>query len=608
MSSYPARGDRGQTMLRESLASGRDSGPLSRAVAQAEIFVGPMQDVALDRLRFALRSRAALTVFTGVPGAGRSRLLDALVAGEAGDLPVVLLDGAKIPPEGLAGSVLRAFGHDGRSGGDEVHRVALAHAQSGHIPVVVIDDADAMDRSSLAEIADMIGPDPEERPLFKFILTGPPQLYEALRMELPELVGPSVSLDPMGKEDAAAFIRHALRAAGFGPDKMCGEAIEEVVKCGGGIAARILSICDACLETVDRNTPVADRSTVRRAIIARGIRAAPALPKAAEDARGQTDPLPISDPDMTRDEDVAGPAARMTRAMRALRGSRGEKAPPVAAAGQTDDAAAPIAFVRRSQNDAAQAAPGKDDATPRRTWTGLIMAVLVGLVLMLAMSQRDRIALLLASVADRPEGLDQAQPISPPPAQTVARIERISASLRNVPAGAESRFRLGVDLGLSDPQAAVVAYSLAALLGHDRAAYYLGQIFEAGEGVASDPLLAARWYRQSRLMPAAAMSQTAGTAVPGGDAPGPPQPLYSGFDASGAAEFVWAPGRGAVADHFRLDFADRSGNIVDSIAPIELSATRVTVPQQAAYWRVAAVGAGANRAQAQSPWLPITAR
>lgn len=601
-------------MLRENLASGRNDGPLFRAVARAKPFVGPTQDVALDRLRFALRSRAALTVFTGYPGAGRSRLLAALVAEQADKLPVVLLDGASIPAGGLADSVLRAFGHGQGGDGEDLWRLLQEHARAGHIPVVVIDDADAMDRSALAEIADLIGPDPDERPLLKFILAGPPELYEALRKELPELVGPSVALDPMGEDDSAAFIRHAAGAAGLQPGKLSDEAIEEIVKCGGGIAARILSICEACLETVDDNSSVKDRSTVRRAIMARGIRATPVPRGGSGGESAQVGLLetsePMSGPEEAQDDDGAGPAARMTRAMRALRRSGREKAAPVSDAKPAD---APARFIRRKPEKDSRAPDGRADAPPRRRRVGLVMTVLVGLAVTGGILQRDRIGAVLTTVLGRSDRSQEPGATAPPPAEITALVDRISAALGDVPPDAETRFRLAVDLGLSDPQAAIVAYSLAALLGHERAAYYLGQIYEAGEGVASDASLARKWYRQSGLEPAAAMLQAASgslstASASGGDAPAPPQPLYSGIDATGAAEFVWAPGRGGDVDHFRLDVADKSGRIVTSIAPIELTAARVTLPQGAAHWRVAAFGPGAGALSAQSPWLPITVR
>jgi type II secretory pathway predicted ATPase ExeA len=60
--------------------------------------------------------------------------------------------------------------------------------------------------------------------------------------------------------------------------------------------------------------------------------------------------------------------------------------------------------------------------------------------------------------------------------------------------GAVRLFRKGLELSVQDPTAAAVAFSRAAIRGHSRSAYYLGQIYETGDGVPADNALAREWY------------------------------------------------------------------------------------------------------------------
>jgi type II secretory pathway predicted ATPase ExeA len=115
--------------------------------------------------------------------------------------------------------------------------------------------------------------------------------------------------------------------------------------------------------------------------------------------------------------------------------------------------------------------------------------------------------------------------------------------------GADRLFRQGLELAVQDPVGAVVAFSRAAIRGHSRSAYYLGQIYETGDGVPADTALAVAWYglagdqararqRLSELAEQRALPER-NSGNDGGDAP---HLVYAERSNSGATELVWTGG------------------------------------------------------------------
>lgn len=137
----------------------------------------------------------------------------------------------------------------------------------------------------------------------------------------------------------------------------------------------------------------------------------------------------------------------------------------------------------------------------------------------------------------------------------------------------------------------VVNYARAALRGHARAARYLGQLFETGDGVALDAGIAGRWYAVARD-PEQLHAADLATAFP---SRGPALAIPMGSVAEeGTAEFVWH-GRAAV---FTLELADAQRNLL-ARAQTGLTAIRLPLPEGAAFWRVRA---GEDETPA---WRPI---
>ena len=194
-------------------------------------------------------------------------------------------------------------------------------------------------------------------------------------------------------------------------------------------------------------------------------------------------------------------------------------------------------------------------------------------------------------------------------------------------ASADDLFREALRVAPDDPAAAAVAYARAAIRGHDRAAYYLGQLYETGDGVPLDRALARAWYRvaadgvEGAHVRLADLSAPGGTEMVGKAGLAAPTPLYSGRTTGGEAELVWTGPKGAEA--FVVEIARDPERGADRSEGVAASAVRLPLGEDAAYWRVVAQdgaeeGAGdeaeadageatGSAAPTATPWLPIDA-
>ena len=163
-----------------------------------------------------------------------------------------------------------------------------------------------------------------------------------------------------------------------------------------------------------------------------------------------------------------------------------------------------------------------------------------------------------------------------------------------------------ITVGTSDPRAAAIGYARAALRGQGRAAYYLGQMFETGDGVPRDPALARRWYahgaesnrsaaRRLAAMPAEAPAAASELA--------PPLPLFGAQTFDGGAEFFWAGGSGSAGVTYMVETAAGPDSPLGRHGPVEISALRLDAHEEARLWRVLAISTATGQYRASGWWM-----
>ena len=147
------------------------------------------------------------------------------------------------------------------------------------------------------------------------------------------------------------------------------------------------------------------------------------------------------------------------------------------------------------------------------------------------------------------------------------------------------------DAGIAteNPDEVVIAFSRAALRRHKRAALYLGQLFETGDGVPLAPDVASQWYAVHNDANYLAERSLGHELREGGTA----LPLFSTI-AGTRAEFVWV----GKAQMFQLEIGDAE-QIPIGRYNTPLTAAMINVPSFATFWRIR------TGPQETTAWIPI---
>ena len=158
-------------------------------------------------------------------------------------------------------------------------------------------------------------------------------------------------------------------------------------------------------------------------------------------------------------------------------------------------------------------------------------------------------------------------------------------------------FRTALELAFVDREAAAVAFARAGIGGHPRAAYYLGQVYEAGDGVPVDLALSRAWYaRAAETIPGAARRLEAIPEPEGDAAIGAPALLWGSRNPDGTVELVWTSAEGGDPDGYLVQLAATADGAPIHAEHVAVSAARLEPPAEAAYWRVRALGADGRNA------------
>jgi hypothetical protein len=140
----------------------------------------------------------------------------------------------------------------------------------------------------------------------------------------------------------------------------------------------------------------------------------------------------------------------------------------------------------------------------------------------------------------------------------------------------EELFRLAVDLATVEAGSSAVAYA--------RAAYFLGQLYETGDGVPMNASLASAWYGRSAADGAA--GAVPALSVPAADAPPEaPQLLSASRLEDDALELVWTTRTEGPDLRFRVEVMTQDGALVH-VEEVQVSALRLEAREDELYWRV----------------------
>ena len=213
---------------------------------------------ALAHLLYGLGEGGGFVQLTGEVGTGKTTICRCLLEQVPENVDVAMVINPKVTAAELIATVCEELGikHPGYDASikaliDVLNRYLLdAHAR-GRRTVLIIDEAQNLSADVLEQIRLLTNLETSTQKLLQIILIGQPELRELLARDdmrqLSQRVTARYHLEPINREEAAAYIRHRLDICGSSRDLFSGQAIERIHRLSGGIPRLINVLCDRSL-------------------------------------------------------------------------------------------------------------------------------------------------------------------------------------------------------------------------------------------------------------------------------------------------------------------------------------------------------------------------
>ncbi|MCK0139377.1 AAA family ATPase [Aliiroseovarius sp. F47248L] len=605
------------------------------------VYWSAVHTLADERLAFAVNSGILLTIFTGEIGTGKTTLAQKAVSdAQATRLIGLCAYGPRIKVDPCR-VILEAFGADPGPGDKALHRRVLqqsliASQKDFVLPTLILDDAHLFTDDQLLTFFELarFGEDPSNT-LFKIILVGHPELPDRLDEAPGAIPGPFFTLEPMSEKDTAGYIRHRLTTAGIKEVAFDDDAISLVHERTGGNPQQINLLCQPLLvKAASRKVSKIGAEWVRSCKISSSpenmfeqkqsiqfpsvsnsdmgpedLTAVKTPPTAAVTPKGdlfisKNDPIVKSAPlpaPSSKDGSKGGNISRVA-VFAGLAGVASLAFVMLNLDSPPDQSVDAVSSLSRSETgyetDANESALVGNGHEVEGIMPSTDMSELE------ASSSTQDSGSEIGGIVAQPALQTPAGKASLDIADTAPALALLDA-FGAPPEDISDWYRLGLSISDQNAQAAVVAYILAASRGHPRAAYFLGQMYELGEGVPIDTVLARIWYEKAAHQIDGAAARLAALQVPQPlDAPMTPIQLVSFITEGHEAVLVWTSDTGADPTAYAIDFADLNGKVVSTLEDIVSSVLRHVPPELATYWRVRALST-ASVASVPSDWMPL---
>ncbi|MEO0423377.1 MAG: AAA family ATPase [Pseudomonadota bacterium] len=211
---------------------------------------------ALAHLQYGVLESGGFIQLTGEVGTGKTTVMRVQLAKLPEQVEVAAILNPQVDLIGFLRTICHEFGitpaeQDHKSLLDALNaHLLLCHAK-GKRAVLVIDEAQNLDRSVLEQIRLLTNLETETAKLLQIILIGQPELRETLaRTDLRQLaqrITGRYHLGPLSAQETADYVRHRLDVAGATTDIFTPPALREVHRVSGGVPRLVNVVCDRSL-------------------------------------------------------------------------------------------------------------------------------------------------------------------------------------------------------------------------------------------------------------------------------------------------------------------------------------------------------------------------
>ena len=212
---------------------------------------------AYSVLEFGILSSAPITLITGEVGAGKTTLVQTLLAELQDDVTVGLVSNAQGGRGELLQWILNAlaieFAHDASyvTLFQILQDFLLAEYAAGRRVVLIFDEAQNLSLEGLEELRMLTNINSNKDVLIQLILVGQPELRDMVRdpsmLQLAQRVAASFHVDALSREAVEEYIRHRMKTAGGSGQEFTPEACERIHFATGGVPRLVNQLCEFSL-------------------------------------------------------------------------------------------------------------------------------------------------------------------------------------------------------------------------------------------------------------------------------------------------------------------------------------------------------------------------
>lgn len=241
------------------------------------LFLSERHAEALAHLIYGINEAGGFVQLTGEVGTGKTTIIRSLLAQAPRNAEVALILNPRISAPEFLLTICEELGigvPDSAIGSvkdlvDILNSYLLrAHAEGRRV-VLVVDEAQNLAPEVLEQVRLLTNLETETQKLLQIILIGQPELRDLLaRSDLRQLaqrVTGRYHLDPLSREESAAYLRHRLRVAGAINDIFTPTALRETHRVAQGIPRLLNVIADRAL----LGAYTQDRHRVSRSLVSR---------------------------------------------------------------------------------------------------------------------------------------------------------------------------------------------------------------------------------------------------------------------------------------------------------------------------------------------------
>jgi general secretion pathway protein A len=221
------------------------------------LFFSDKHREAFNHVLFGIRERKGFIQITGEVGAGKTTVCRAILSELGASCRTALILNPVMTSTQLMRAVLTELGLEpGRVDRttylEILNRFLLERAEEGTDVVLIIDEAQDLERDLLEQVRLLSNLETDRRKLLQIVLIGQPELRDRLNeralRQLRQRITVRYHLEPLSGEETRRYIAHRLRVAGAdGRPSFTSGAVRKVHSYARGIPRLINAVCDKAL-------------------------------------------------------------------------------------------------------------------------------------------------------------------------------------------------------------------------------------------------------------------------------------------------------------------------------------------------------------------------